>query len=69
MSDVVDRNIKTIFEHSKQNLFYINKLETRVDHLESEVLWAKSQMDELRKQIQTLQVRLFSGGPTSGNHN
>jgi chaperonin cofactor prefoldin len=45
----------------------INDLENKVAVLEAEILWSKAQMDDMRRQIQALQVKLFSGGATSGN--
>jgi len=45
----------------------INDLENKISVLEAEALWAKAQMDDMRRQIQILQVKLFSGGATSGN--
>ena len=67
MNSVLERNINTVFEHSRRNTGLINDLENKVSTLESEVLWTKAQMEDMRKQIQTLQVKLFSGGATSGN--
>ena len=67
MSNVLERNINTVFEHSKRNTVLINDLENKVSTLEAEVLWTKAQMEEMRKLIQALQVKLFTGGSTSGN--
>jgi|DEB0MinimDraft_6_1074348.scaffolds.fasta_scaffold112341_2 chaperonin cofactor prefoldin len=67
MSNVLERNINTVFEHSKRNTMLINDLENKVAILEAEILWTKAQMDDMRRQIQALQVKLFSGGATSGN--
>ena len=67
MSNVLERNINTVFEHSKRNTMLINDLENKIAVLEAEILWAKAQMDDMRRQIQALQVKLFSGGATSGN--
>ena len=67
MNSVLERNINTVFEHSRRNTGLINDLENKVSTLESEVLWTKAQMEDMRKQIQTLQVKLFSGGATSGD--
>lgn len=67
MSNVLERNINTVFEHSKRNTMLINDLENKISILEAEALWAKAQMDDMRRQIQMLQVKLFSGGATSGN--
>jgi len=67
MSNVLERNINTVFEHSKRNTMLINDLENKVAVLEAEILWSKAQMDDMRRQIQALQVKLFSGGATSGN--
>jgi len=67
MSNVLERNINTVFEHSKRNTMLINDLENKVAVLEAEILWTKAQMDDMRRQIQALQVKLFSGGATSGN--
>jgi hypothetical protein len=67
MSSVLERNISTVFEHSKRNTGLINDLENKVSALEAEVLWTKAQLEEMRKIIQTLQVKLFTGGATSGN--
>jgi capsule polysaccharide export protein KpsE/RkpR len=67
MSNVLERNINTVFEHSKRNTMLINDLENKISVLEAEALWAKAQMDDMRRQIQMLQVKLFSGGATSGN--
>ena len=67
MSNVLERNINTVFEHSKRNTGLINDLENKVSTLESEVLWTKAQMNDMKKQIQALQVKLFSGRATSGN--
>jgi uncharacterized small protein (DUF1192 family) len=67
MSNVLERNINTVFEHSKRNTMLINDLENKIAILEAEILWTKAQMDDMRRQIQALQVKLFSGGATSGN--
>jgi capsule polysaccharide export protein KpsE/RkpR len=67
MSNVLERNINTVFDHSKRNTMLINDLENKVAVLEAEILWSKAQMDDMRRQIQALQVKLFSGGATSGN--
>ena len=67
MNNVLERNINTVFEHSKRNTMLINDLENKISVLEAEALWAKAQMDDMRRQIQMLQVKLFSGGATSGN--
>lgn len=67
MSNVLERNINTVFEHSKRNTMLVNDLENKVAVLEAEILWSKAQMDDMRRQIQALQVKLFSGGATSGN--
>jgi capsule polysaccharide export protein KpsE/RkpR len=67
MSNVLERNINTVFEHSKRNTMLINDLENKIAVLEAEILWTKAQMDDMRRQIQALQVKLFSGGATSGN--
>lgn len=67
MSSVIERNINTVFDHSKRNTMLINDLENKVAVLEAEILWSKAQMDDMRRQIQALQVKLFSGGATSGN--
>jgi capsule polysaccharide export protein KpsE/RkpR len=67
MSSVLERNINTVFDHSKRNTMLINDLENKVAVLEAEILWSKAQMDDMRRQIQALQVKLFSGGSTSGN--
>jgi len=67
MSNVLERNINTVFDHSKRNTMLINDLENKIAVLEAEILWTKAQMDDMRRQIQALQVKLFSGGATSGN--
>ena len=67
MSNVLERNINTVFDHSKRNTMLINDLENKVAVLEAEILWSKAQMDDMRRQIQALQVKLFSGGATIGN--
>lgn len=67
MNSVLERNINTVFEHSRRNTELINDLENKISTLEAEVLWTKAQMNDMKKQIQALQVKLFSGRATSGN--
>ena len=66
MSNVLERTIHTVFDHSKSNTMLINDLENKFAVLEAEILWTNAQIDDLRRQIHALHVKLFSGGATSG---
>ena len=62
-NDATHKNILAIKQHSEETRKLVRELENRLNAINSLNL----KVLELEKQIQVLQVKLFSGGSTSGS--
>lgn len=58
-----------VLQHSKNNKAEIDNLFASVEQLQAEYLLLNKKLEEMFKQIQLVQVKLYSGGSTSGNNN
>lgn len=67
MSDVTDKNIKAILQHSNETRKMLRELQEKIDNVNGICGMLGARVDQLEQQVRTLQVRLYSGGTTSGN--
>lgn len=63
----VNKNLISIRDHAVTSRKIVRELEVKMEHYRNENLELKEKLDLLTKQIQNLQVKMFSGGSTSGN--
>ena len=56
------RNINAAIAHGNETRKLTRTLEDRVKLLEEKEIQNKNTIEELRKQIQTLQIKLYTGG-------
>lgn len=67
MTDVGHKNMLAVLQHSKNNKSEIDDLFRHVAQLQAENMLLNQRLDAMIQQLQLIQVKLFSGGATSGN--
>ena len=65
--EVNQRNIAAVVEYSKDTRAAMREIETKLEDAMRDNEQLRSQLNALTTQVQTLQVRMFSGGATSGS--
>jgi uncharacterized coiled-coil DUF342 family protein len=66
--DVTHRNILAISSYSEETRKEFRDLEKEVKNLQKQILQLRAENATMKTQLQALQVRIFSGGATSGNN-
>ena len=67
MTDINHKNMLAVLQHSQGNKADIDSLFAMVIQLQAENMLLNQRLDMIVQQVQQLQVKLFSGGATSGN--
>lgn len=63
------KNILAIKAHSETTRAIAREVQAELVAIRTEMLSIRAQNDVLQEQLRTLQVRVFSGGATSGDYN
>lgn len=59
------RNILAIRDHSETTRGQLREAQLKIKELENLILEQKNRLDLFQKQIQTMQMKLYSGGATA----
>ena len=65
MTDATHKNMLVVMQHSKNNKVEIGELRSALHQIQTEKTALNQRVDALTKQVQHLQVAIFSGGPTA----
>lgn len=66
-SETVNRNLLSVHEFTLLTRKMMRKDQKRVEHLETQVAQQAVAIEALQAQLQAFAVRMYSGGPTSGD--
>ena len=69
MSDIHYKNILSIKQYSELTREKVNDISVKADMVAQQNVQLRAELELLKQQVQQLQVRLYSGGATSGNNN
>ena len=69
MSDIHHKNILSIKQYSELTREKVNEISVRSNMVAQQNAQLRAELEMLKQQVQQLQVRLYSGGATSGNNN
>ena len=61
--EAIQKNIIAVKEHSEQTRLLFRELEVKMNTIET----MNQRIIQMEQQLQSLQVKVFSGGATSGN--
>ena len=61
------KNLISIRDHAVTSRKIVRELEAKMEDYRNENLELKEKLELLQQQLQAMQVKLFSGGATSGN--
>jgi len=64
MSEAIQKNIMAIKQHSEQTRLLFRELEAKMNTIET----MNQRINLMEEQLRNLQVKVFSGGATSGNN-
>jgi polyhydroxyalkanoate synthesis regulator phasin len=68
MSDIHRKNILSIKQYSELTRDKVNDISVKADMVAQQNVQLRAELELLKQQVQQLQVRLYSGGATSGNN-
>ena len=63
----IRKNLISIRDHAVTSRKMVRELELKIEDYRNENMELKEKLELLQKQLQAMQVKLFSGGATSGN--
>jgi hypothetical protein len=66
--EVNARNIATLIVYTRENRLLIKELQSSIETLRNDQDSLRKDNAALKAQIGVLQIKVFSGGATSGNH-
>lgn len=67
--DVTHRNILAISSYSEETRKGLRETQKEFENLQKQFLQLHTDVQIMKSQLQGLQVKVFSGGATSGNNN
>ena len=68
MSDIHHKNILSIKQYSELTREKVNDISVKADMVAQQNVQLRAALELLKQQVKQLQVRLYSGGATSGNN-
>ena len=66
--DVTHRNILSISSYSEETRKAVREVEKEMETVRKQFLQLRADVQVMKSQLQALQVKIFSGGATSGNN-
>jgi len=66
--NINEKNIKAILQHGNDTRLMVRKAEEEMKLVRNENQTLLTKIETMESQIQMLQVKLYSGGSTSGDH-
>lgn len=66
--DVTHRNILAISSYSEETRKAVREVEKEMETVRKQFLQLRADVQVMKSQLQALQVKIFSGGATSGNN-